>query len=107
MSQKESKEEQLLRIQELEACFVAAARAVVNLQQALSQYQKAAADIERLEGYYTSKQWLEDFCSDEAGELPQELPRGILAEDGIYDLLTENDEVKEKIREIFGPKEVK
>lgn len=37
--------------------------------------------------YYESGQWLRDFEADERGELPHGLKRGVLSEDGIYDLL--------------------
>ncbi|MCR5094873.1 MAG: DUF4298 domain-containing protein [Lachnospiraceae bacterium] len=46
-----------------------------------------AEDTGRLEAYYTGKDWRYDFELDEAGLLPANLKRGVLSEDGIYDLL--------------------
>ncbi|MCR5782856.1 MAG: DUF4298 domain-containing protein [Clostridia bacterium] len=43
--------------------------------------------LAELEAYYTSGEWREDFEADEAGLLPPDLPRGVLSEDGIYNLL--------------------
>ena len=40
-----------------------------------------------LEAYYTSDDWKRDFADDEAGKLPKDLKRGVLSEDGIYNLL--------------------
>ena len=40
-----------------------------------------------LNTYYTSGLWLEDYEADERGELPPELKRGVLSQDGLYDLL--------------------
>ncbi len=40
-----------------------------------------------LEAYYTSDTWKRDFADDEAGKFPNDLPRGVLSEDGIYNLL--------------------
>ena len=40
-----------------------------------------------LEAYYTSDAWKRDFADDEAGLLPPDLRRGVLSEDGIYNLL--------------------
>ncbi|WP_298528257.1 GNAT family N-acetyltransferase [uncultured Ruminococcus sp.] len=40
-----------------------------------------------LSEYYGSAAWKRDFAADEAGLLPQELKRGVLSEDGIYNLL--------------------
>ena len=38
--------------------------------------------------YYTSDEWKQDFADDEAGRLPKDLKRGVLSEDGIWNLLT-------------------
>ena len=43
--------------------------------------------ISELKAYYTSDEWKRDFAADEAGLLPKKLPRGVLSEDGIYNLL--------------------
>ena len=42
-----------------------------------------------------SDEWKRDFADDEAGLLPKKLPRGVLSEDGIYNLLEEYREVSE------------
>ena len=42
-----------------------------------------------LEEYYTSGEWRDDYEADERGELPPELKRGVLSQDGLYDLLAE------------------
>ena len=39
--------------------------------------------------YYEGGQWLLDYQADERGELPEGLKRGVLSQDGIWDLLTE------------------
>jgi hypothetical protein len=43
--------------------------------------------LEELSDYYGSPAWKRDFAADEAGLLPNNLKRGVLSEDGIYDLL--------------------
>ena len=45
--------------------------------------------LHRLIRYYEGGQWLHDYRLDEAGLLPRHLKRGVLSEDGVYDLLTE------------------
>ena len=40
-----------------------------------------------LDAYYTSGLWREDYEADERGELPPDLKRGVLSQDGLYDLL--------------------
>ena len=46
-----------------------------------------AGDIRALDEYYRSAMWRSDLEADEAGTLPADLPRGVLSEDGIYDVL--------------------
>ncbi len=43
-----------------------------------------------LEAYLQSGLWLADYEADERGELPRELKRGVLSQDGLYDLLSDN-----------------
>ena len=44
---------------------------------------------EELLQYYTGGQWLADYEADRRGELPPDLKRGVLSEDGVWNLLTE------------------
>ena len=43
--------------------------------------------LKRLSDYYSSPAWKRDFAAEESGLLPKDLKRGVLSEDGIYDLL--------------------
>ena len=43
--------------------------------------------IQELTEYMESGLWLQDYGRDERGELPKELKRGVLSEDGLYNLL--------------------
>ena len=40
-----------------------------------------------LREYYENGQWLRDYEADERGELPVTLERGVLSQDGLWDLL--------------------
>lgn len=60
--------------------------------------------ISILEAYYTSPAWRTDFEADEAGLLPPDLKRGVLSEDGIYNLLEEYKRVEEEVKEMIGKK---
>jgi hypothetical protein len=44
--------------------------------------------LEDLIRYYENGQWLADYRLDEEGGLPTELKRGVLSQDGLYDLLS-------------------
>ena len=42
-----------------------------------------------LRDYYTGGQWLRDYEAEERGELPRDLKRGVLSQDGLWNLLEE------------------
>ena len=44
-----------------------------------------------LTDYYEKGQWLEDYQADEQGLLPEGLKRGVLSEDGLWNLLCDID----------------
>lgn len=50
--------------------------------------------VKSLEKYYNSRLWKMDFEADEQGRLPSDLKRGILSEDGIYNLLCQIHSLK-------------
>ena len=41
-----------------------------------------------LTDYYIGGQWLSDYMADERGELPPNLKRGVLSQDGLWNLLS-------------------
>lgn len=90
---------QLERIRTMEALLDEARAAVDALNAALDGYEKAREVIDRLEAYYTSEEWRQDFEDDEEGRLPADLKRGVLSEDGIYDLLEDDRDVLVRLLE--------
>ena len=69
---------------------------------ALSRNPKLIDDIciakmlRRLKEYYSSGQWLCDYEADERGEIPHRIKRGVLSQDGLYNLFDEISEVMEE-----------
>ena len=51
--------------------------------------------LQELDEYYGSVIWFQDYNTDLAGELPADLKRGVLTEDGIYDVLMDYQELPE------------
>lgn len=49
--------------------------------------------VKILTRYYDNGQWLKDYKCDERGELPPGLKRGILSEDGMYNLLCDIEQM--------------
>ena len=71
--------------------------------------KKTEVKVSLLTQYLESGQWLRDYELDEKGKLPCDLKRGILSEDGLYNLITDIEQAKRKksgflgkIRKIFG-----
>ena len=56
-------------------------------------------DVAELSKYYGSELWKLDFAADEAGILPPDLKRGVLSEDGIWNLLSDYREIQMTKRE--------
>lgn len=52
-------------------------------------------DVRLLDEYYRGPLWRSDFEADEAGELPADLPRGVLSEDAVYNALSDYEEQKQ------------
>ena len=67
-----------------------ATRAVKKLRRELQE------TIGKLEAYYESPLWKADFAADEEGRFPVGMKRGVLSEDGVYDLLEEYAELDEE-----------
>ena len=84
----------------MEQCLDQAAEAVRTLDSALQQFADAQEAIARLEAYYQSRQWKQDYAADEAGRLPADLKHGVLSQDGIWNLLEDVKALRERCREV-------
>jgi len=67
-----------------------------NLEKAVREYEEYQSEISILEDYYTSQQWKDDLDLDRAGLLPPDLKRGVLSEDGIYNMLERHGEIEQE-----------
>ena len=77
--------EAISRIQQIEAVFDGLQKPGAREQ---ADFQ---AQLSCLLRYYESGLWLQDYRLDEEGHLPPDLKRGVLSEDGVYNLLSELD----------------
>ena len=50
--------------------------------------------------YYTGNAWKQDFEDDEKGLFPSDLKRGVLSEDAVYDLISDQAELLRLIQSI-------
>lgn len=54
---------------------------------AMAAKETADADLKALASYMDSGEWLHDYEADEAGLIPRCMKRGVLSEDGLFNLL--------------------
>ena len=79
-------------------------RVMNALEKAVGEYEDIRNEIEILKEYLESGLWIKDFEADEAGAVPATIKRGVLSEDGLYDLLQDADRIIEHSREVFNEK---
>ena len=77
----------------MEAILDTAEKKMDALEQRIANFKEYQAKIQELEAYYTNKQWKDDFAMDEEGKFPKRLKKGVLSEDGIYNMLERNKEI--------------
>ena len=92
--------QQIARIRTMEQRMNRAAAAVKRLSVALDKWESAQEDITALGEYYGSDAWMKDYEADEQGKLPDDLKRGVLSEDAVYDLITEHDALMVRLQKI-------
>ncbi len=93
-------ENQMERVARMEEIYDRCCGAVEALLLAARQYQEAEASLRELEKYYTGPAWMEDFDAERADFFPKDMKRGILTEDAIYDLLTDEYRMKKLLRKL-------
>ena len=89
---------QLARIRLMERHLNRATAAVKRLEAALDKWEDAQEAIAALEEYYGSDLWKQDLADDEAGRLPADLKRGVLSEDGIWNILTDARDLTARLK---------
>ncbi len=85
------------RIERMERALDTSTAAAEELERALEAWEAARPELTALEAYYGSPQWRRDYAADEAGKLPASLKRGVLSEDGVWELLDRVRELREEM----------
>ena len=96
------KQARIDRVSMMEDRFEKLTCALDRLDKAVGAYKDARCDLEMLKDYMDSGQWKEDYEADEAGLLPACLKRGVLSQDGLYDLLQDADKVLARAGEVLA-----
>ena len=84
------------RIRHMEKILNEACAAVRALSDALEQYESLLPAVKELTAYYESPQWMQDYEDDCAKKLPDDLMRGVLSEDAVYNLLSDIQVLQEQ-----------
>ena len=85
---------QIERIKWMEQRFNNALAAIKNGN--VDSLKAIKDDIAELSKYYGSELWKMDIAADETGKLPPNLKRGVLSEDGIWNLLADYRDIHKK-----------
>ena len=77
------------RIKKMEMLFELVTDTLKNEPERIDADEEIKKALNALKEYMDSGKWLEDYALDEDGGLPDELKRGVLSQDGLYNLLSE------------------
>lgn len=80
-------EQRVKGIAQMEFYYDVLCLALRNNPDLLKEDPPVKAMLDQLTDYYQNGQWLQDYTLDEQGMLPPELKRGVLSQDGVFNLL--------------------
>lgn len=77
-------EERLKNIIEKEAVLNEVESFFHDFEKMLEKYREILPKMKGLWAYYESEQWREDYDASNRGEIPRNIPHGVLSEDAVY-----------------------
>ena len=89
----ETRNERIIR---MEALYDEASSLLKDLKEALERYEEAGETFRTLSAYLENG-WKKDYEADERGKIPRDIKRGVLSQDGLYNLLEKEIELKERL----------
>lgn len=81
--------EQLNRISKMETLLDKCSEGMAEFEASLEKYEALREKIKELSAYYSSPEWMSDYDDSNSGKLPRGLKCGVLSEDAVFDLLTD------------------
>ena len=87
---------QIERIKQMEQRFNKVLAVIKEPTKTPKMLEAIKKDVAELSKYYGSELWKLDFAADEAGNLPPDLKRGVLSEDGVWNLLSDYREIQKE-----------
>ena len=91
------------RIQENEEKLDKLCVIVNELDVALNKFEEAQTILKELNEYYGSKEWFEDKEAFDGGNI-KNVKAGVLSEDAVWDLITDINYLKDKMKKISDKK---
>lgn len=98
------KQARIERISLMEDRYDEVTRVLGELDEAIDEYEDFKDELEVLKDYMDSGEWKQDYEADEAGQLPADLKRGVLSQDGLYNLLHDAEQIIAKALKALGGK---
>lgn len=86
-------EQQFKHIKQMEHILNQMNELMETLRTTHAQWAEVQADYDALVSYYGSAQWHADNEAYDRGEIPKELPCGVLSEDAVFNLIAEQQAV--------------
>jgi len=73
---------------------------ISTLQDAVEEFKNHQEEYDKLSEYYSSEEYFKDLELDQNGEFPENLSRGVLTEDAVFDLFGDNFNMAVEMLEI-------
>ena len=89
------------RIKGMERRMRRAEKVLRSMEYALDEWDMMNSDMKVLNKYLGSEEWKADLMADEEGLLPDNLSRGVLSEDGIWNLLVDQRVLMQRLFELI------
>lgn len=89
------------RIKGMERRMRRAEKVLRSMEYALDEWGMMNSDMKVLNKYLGSEEWKADLMADEEGLLPDNLRRGVLSEDGIWNLLVDQRVLMQRLFELI------
>ena len=89
------------RVSLMEARYDEVTRMLAALEEAIDGYEDFRGELDALRDYMDSGAWQKDYEADEAGRIPKGIKRGVLSQDGLYDLLQDAGGILARAKEVF------
>lgn len=86
-------EERLENIRQMEATANETQQFIKEAEVLLEKWTTLLPRIKKMSDYYGSSTWRDDYDASNNGQVPAEMPHGVLSEDWLYNLLGEHSEI--------------